>query len=98
MAGEVPGHLQNTAKVPLSKVVNPQMLMAPLCGSLITLCHLSLNTFACIFKMPDVFKFLILKINMVFLSFFANPGCSSEFSVPHGNSNSQLIYAHRNHK
>lgn len=51
-----------------------------------------------IFKMPDVFKFLRLKINLVFLSFSANPGCGSEFSVPHSNSHSQLIYAHRNHK
>lgn len=41
MAGEVPG--QSTAKVPLSKVADRQMLMAPLCSSLLTLCHLSQN-------------------------------------------------------
>lgn len=36
VAGKVPGHLQSTVKVPLSKILNPQMLGAPVWGRLLS--------------------------------------------------------------
>lgn len=59
VAGEVPGHLQSTAEVPLSSLPKPQMLRAPVWGSLLTLCHLPQYMCMCSF----VFK----KINKVYL-------------------------------
>lgn len=60
VAGEVPGHLQSTAEVPLSSLANAQMLREPVWGSLLTLLsplpqYMRMCVHLCLKKMVHVF-------------------------------------------